>query len=283
MTLSGRARLAGVMGWPVGHSRSPRLHGYWLAHYRIDGAYVPLPVAPEDLAQALKALPILSFAGVNLTIPHKERAAALMDRLEPAARRIGAVNTVIVRDSELIGDNTDGYGFLESIKETVPDWRAASGPALVLGAGGTARAVIAALVDAGVPEIRLANRTAARGDAIAEGFGGAIRIYAWSDRAKALEGAALLVNTTSLGMIGAPALEFALEGLPPGAVVSDVVYTPLETELLAAARARGHPVVDGLGMLLHQARPGFAAWFGVTPQVTPQLRTFVLQSLQEAV
>jgi len=283
MTLSGRARLAGVMGWPVGHSRSPRLHGYWLAHYRIDGAYVPLPVAPEDLAQALKALPILGFAGVNLTIPHKERAAALMDRLQPAARRIGAVNTVIVRDSELIGDNTDGYGFLESIKEAVPSWRAASGPALILGAGGTARAVIAALVDAGVPEIRLANRTAARADAIAEEFGGAIRIYAWSDRAKALEGAALLVNTTSLGMIGAPALELSLQGLSPGAVVSDVVYTPLETELLAAARARGHSAVDGLGMLLHQARPGFAAWFGVTPQVTPQLRTFVLQSLQEAV
>ena len=271
------------MGWPVGHSRSPRLHGYWLAHYRIDGAYVPLPVAPEDLAQALKALPILGFAGVNLTIPHKERAAALMDRLEPTARRIGAVNTVIVRDSELIGDNTDGYGFLESIKEAVPDWQTASGPALILGAGGTARAVIAALVDAGVPEIRLANRTVARAHAIAEEFGGAIRIYAWSDRARALEGAALLVNTTSLGMIGAPALELTLEGLPSGAVVCDVVYTPLETELLAAARARGHPAIDGLGMLLHQARPGFAAWFGVTPQVTPQLRTFVLQSLQEAV
>ena len=283
MILSGRAKLAGVMGWPVGHSRSPRLHGYWLAHHGIDGAYVPLPVAPEDLERALKALPILGFAGVNLTIPHKEAAVALMDRLEPAARRIGAVNTVVVRDGELVGNNTDGFGFLESIREAVPGWRPEAGPALILGAGGTARAVIAALVDAGVPEIRLVNRTTARGEVIADALGGPIRVCAWSDRARALEGATLLVNTTSLGMTGAPALELALDGLPARAVVGDVVYTPLETGLLAAARARGHPAVDGLGMLLHQARPGFAAWFGVKPEVTPQLRAFVLQSLQEAV
>ena len=283
MILSGRAKLAGVMGWPVGHSRSPRLHGYWLAHHGIDGAYVPLPVAPEDLEQALKALPVLGFAGVNLTIPHKEAAFALMDRLEPTARRVGAVNTIMVRDSELIGDNTDGFGFLENVKGVVSGWRPAAGPALVLGAGGTARAVVATLLDAGVPEIRVVNRTAARGEAIAAALGGPIRLYAWSDRARALESTMLLVNTTSLGMAGAPPLDLALDRLPPQAVVNDVVYTPLETELLAAARARGHPAVDGLGMLLHQARPGFAAWFGVKPEVTPQLRAFVLQGLQEPV
>lgn len=280
MILSGRAKLAGVMGWPVGHSRSPRLHGYWLAHHGIDGAYVPLPVAPEDLEQALKALPLLGLAGVNLTIPHKEAALALMDRLEPRARRIGAVNTVVVRDNELVGDNSDGFGFLENVRESAPDWRPAAGPALVLGAGGTARAVAAALLDAGVPEVRIANRTAARAERIAAAFGGPIRLYAWSDQTKALKDAMLLVNTTSLGMAGAPPLDLALDGLPPDTVVSDVVYMPLETELLAAARARGHRTADGLGMLLHQARPGFAAWFGVEPEVTPQLRAFVLEGLQ---
>ena len=283
MIPSGKAKLAGVMGWPIGHSCSPRLHGYWLAHHGIDGAYVPLPVGPEHLAQALKALPILGFAGVNLTIPHKEAAVAFVDRLEPRARRAGAVNTIIVRDTALIGDNTDGLGFLENLRAAASGWRPAAGPAVVLGAGGTARAVVAALLDVGVPEIRLINRTTARAEAIADALGGQIRVRDWSERDQALESATLLVNTTALGMVGAPRLALALDALPPHAVVNDVVYTPLETELLAAARARGHPAVDGLGMLLHQARPGFAAWFGVEPAVTPQLRAFVLQGLQESV
>jgi shikimate dehydrogenase len=279
MILSGKARLAGVMGWPVGHSRSPRLHGYWLAHYGIDGAYVPFPVAPENLERALRALPLLGIAGVNLTVPHKEKALAAMDALTPAARRIGAVNTVIVRDGKLHGDNTDGFGFIESLKAALPEWRPAAGPATVIGAGGAARAILAALIDAGVQQLCVVNRTEARTEALAREFGCAIGVTPWAARDEALEGAALLVNATTLGMAGQPPLEFALDRLPQAAAVYDVVYTPLETALLAAARARGNPSIDGLGMLLHQARPGFEAWFGIAPTVTAQLRTFVIQSL----
>lgn len=278
MILSGKAKIAGVMGWPVGHSLSPRVHGYWLAHYGIDGAYVPLPVAPENLEWALRALPILGFMGCNVTIPHKEAALAVMDELEPAARRIGAVNTVTVRNGKLVGDNTDGIGFIESLKADAPAWHPKDGPAVVLGAGGAARAVVAALVDAGVPEVRIVNRTAKRAEALAAALGGPLQVRSWKERESALADAALLVNTTNLGMTGQPRLELKLDPLPPPAVVSDIVYAPLETELLAAARARGHTAVDGLGMLLYQARRGFAAWFGMMPEVTSQLRAFVLQS-----
>lgn len=279
MIFSGAAKLAGVMGWPVDHSRSPRLHGYWLAHYGIDGIYVPLPVTPENLEAALRALPLLGFAGCNLTIPHKEAAAAIVDRLEPSARRIGAVNTVVVENGTLVGANTDGLGFLENLKSGAPGWQPGAGPAVVLGAGGAARAIAAALVDGGCPELRLVNRTRGRAEALAAALGGAIRACAWSEREPALEGAALLVNTTNLGMAGQPPLELALERLPRAAVVNDIVYTPLETGLIAAARARGHRVVDGLGMLLQQARPGFEAWFGIAPSITPQLRAFMLHDL----
>lgn len=279
MILSGKATLAGVMGWPVGHSRSPRVHGYWLAHYGVDGAYVPLPVAPENLNRALRALPILGFAGCNLTIPHKEAALTAVDTLAPAARRIGAVNTVTVRDGKLVGDNTDGFGFLENLKAEALDWRPKAGPAVILGAGGAARAVIAALLDAGVPTIRIINRTTKRAEALAASLGGPLHVRPWKEREAALADATLLVNTTNLGMTGQPPLELKLDRLPSAAVVSDIVYVPLETELLAAARARGHPAVDGLGMLLHQARPGFETWFKVAPEVTSQLRAFVLQDL----
>ena len=279
MILSGRAKLAGVMGWPVGHSRSPRLHGYWLAHYGIDGAYVPLPVAPENLPRALRALPLFGIAGVNLTVPHKEKALPAMDTLTSAARRIGAVNTVVVRDGKLHGDNTDGFGFVESLRSSVPEWRPAAGPATLIGAGGAARAILAALIEAGVPRVCLVNRTEARAEALAREFGGPIGVIPWADRETALEGVALLVNTTTLGMTGQPPLDLALDRLAPTAAVCDIVYTPLETALLAAARARGNPSIDGLGMLLHQARPGFESWFGVAPAVTAQLRTFVIQGL----
>jgi len=278
--LSGRARLAGIMGSPVAHSLSPRLHGHWLARYGIDGAYVPLPVPPERLEQALRALPALGFAGVNLTIPHKEPAVALMDRLSSAATRIGAVNTVVVEaDGTLSGDNTDGFGFIAALSESGVGWRAPVGPAVVLGAGGAARAVVVALIDAGVPEIRLLNRTAERAQALAGELGGPIRAIAWAERAAALAGAALLVNTTSLGMKGQPPLDLALDALPRSALVTDIVYTPLITPLLAAAQARGNSVVDGLGMLLHQARPGFRAWFGVDPVVDAELRAVVAAGL----
>jgi len=278
MSMTGATKLAGVMGWPVSHSRSPQLHGHWLERYGIDGAYVPLAVAPDRLETALRALPCLGFQGCNLTLPHKSAAAALVDSLSASARRIGAVNTVVVSpDGELAGDNTDGYGFLQNIKHAAHEWRAKAGPALVVGAGGAARAVLAALLDDGVPEVRLANRTAEKADELAEALGDARVVpIPWTDRHDATAGTSLLVNTTSLGMAGQPVLDLSLADLPPEAVVTDLVYTPLMTTLLSDATARGNPVVDGLGMLLHQARPGFAAWFGVEPEVDMALRQAVL-------
>jgi shikimate dehydrogenase len=275
--MTGAARVAGVMGWPVSHSRSPRLQNYWLARYGIDGVYVPFPVRPEALEAALRALPALGICGVNVTVPHKEATFALMDECDGAALRMGAVNTVVVRgDGSLFGMNTDGYGFIESLRAGAPLWRAAAGPAAVLGAGGAARALVCALLDAGAAEIRVANRTRARAEALAKSFGPAVRAVGWDARADALDGAALLVNTTTLGMAGQPPLDIALDALPTAAAVCDIVYAPLETPLLVASRARGNACIDGLGMLLHQARPGFLAWFGRDPEVTPELRDHVL-------
>lgn len=269
--LSGHARLAGVFGHPVTHSRSPRLHGFWLQRYGIDGAYIPLGVPPVGFAAAVRALVDLGFRGANVTIPHKLAAFEICDAVAPFARRAGAVNTLIFRDGRIEGSNTDGFGFLESIREAAPGWRADAGPAVLLGAGGAARAIAAALLDAGVPRVTLVNRTAAKAEALARDLGGPIHV---ADQPP-LEDAALLVNTTSLGMQGQPGLEVDLAPLPQSAVVADIVYVPLETRLLAAARARGLVAVDGLGMLLHQARPGFEAWFGVAPQVDQALRDVV--------
>ena len=277
MILSGKARLAGVLGWPVSHSRSPRLHGYWLERLGIDGAYLPLAVAPEHLESVVRALPRMGFAGANVTVPHKEAVMALVDHLDPLARRIGAVNTIVVRpDGSLEGRNTDAFGFLENLRGGGAAWTPQNGPAVVIGAGGAARAVVAALTDAGLPEIILANRGRERAEALASDLGGPVRVVDWAERADILDGAALLVNTTTLGMTGQSSLDLDLAALPTTSVVNDIVYVPLETDLLARARARGNPVVDGLGMLLHQAVPGFEAWFGVRPQVTDDLRTFVL-------
>jgi shikimate dehydrogenase len=278
--ISGKARLAGVMGWPVGHSRSPQLHGTWLQRYGIDGAYVPLAVEPSRLEQALRALPALGFRGVNLTIPHKEEALRLVDRADPVAKRVGAVNTIVVGgDGTLEGCNTDAFGFQENLKAA--GFKAAqNAAAVVLGAGGAARAVLAALQDMGFAEIRLVNRTRDRAERCAGSLrnpgSGAINVFAWASAAEALDGAALLVNTTTLGMAGQPPLEIDLTPLPAHAWVTDIVYTPLMTGLLKRAQGRGLCVVDGLGMLLHQARPGFAAWFGVEPDVTDELRQAVL-------
>ena len=271
---------AGVMGWPVEHSRSPVLHRFWLRQHGIDGDYSLLPVPPEGLAMALRALPQCGFAGCNLTLPHKEAALAIVDEVDAVARRIGAINTIVVKpDGALEGRNTDIFGFLANLQLTEPGWRAATGPAVVLGAGGGARAVAAALADAGVAEIRVVNRNRERALALAAALGAPIRIVDWADRDNALAGAALLVNTTSLGMAGQPSLALALDALPGTAVVYDIVPVPPMTPLLIAARARGNPVVDGLGMLLHQARHGFAAWFGVLPEVTPALRMAVAATL----
>ena len=293
MILTGKAKLAGVLGWPVGHSRSPRLHGFWLEQKNIDGAYLPLAVRPEDFESAVRSLVRLGFKGANVTVPHKEAALRLADAVEPLARRIGAVNTLVFReDGSILGRNTDAFGFIENLRHGHPGFSAAKAPAVVLGAGGAARAVVAALQDDGCPEIRLLNRTRTRATEVAEELehffnpsspgltrgsmtNTNITVWDWSDRDAALAGAGLLVNTTTLGMTGQPPLEINLEALPKDALVNDIVYAPLMTDLLLAAKARGNPVVDGLGMLLHQARPGFAAWFGEMPEVTDELRKFV--------
>jgi shikimate dehydrogenase len=265
------------MGWPVKHSRSPRLHGFWLEKYGIDGVYVPFGVAPNDLPAALRALRALGLAGVNLTVPHKEIALPVVDHVDSLARRIGAVNTVVVRgDGSIEGTNTDAFGFIESVRTGAPVW-SPDAPATIVGAGGAARAVIVALIDEGVRAIRIVNRTRDRAARLAEEFGATA--CDWGDWRAALDGAGLLVNTTTQGMTGQPALDIDLAALPRSAVVNDIVYAPLETPLLAAARRRGNRVVDGLGMLLHQARPGFRAWFGVDPEVTPDLRAHVVAGL----
>ena len=279
MILSGAARLAGVMGWPVAHSRSPRIHGYWLQEKEIDGAYLPLAVRPEALGAALVALPALGFRGCNLTAPHKEAALAHMASLSETARRIGAVNTVTVGDDgTLRGDNTDGFGFISHLHQEAPTWTPTA-PVAMLGAGGAARAVMEALRDEGVAEIRILNRSPGRAAALAAAVGNTVRALPWDERAAALEGCGLLVNTTQLGQVGKPALDLDLGRLPPDAVVYDLVYAPLETGLLKAAGARGNVTVDGLGMLIHQARPGFAAWFGAEAEVTAALRSFAADGL----
>ncbi len=282
MKIAGTTRLAGIMGWPVAHSRSPLLHGFWLDETGTDGAYVPLPVRPEHIEQALRALPILGFRGCNLTIPHKQAALYIADRVDASARRIGAVNTIIVApDGTLDASNTDMFGFGENLREAVPEWQPAAGPAVVLGAGGSARAVVAALTNAGVTEIRIVNRTLSRAEIVArdlETSATRITVHPWSEVSNVQRHTGLLVNTTSLGMSGEPPLVLDLL-LPPTAPVVDIVYVPLETDLLSAARRRGNPVVDGLGMLLHQARPGFEAWFGPSVRVTPELRATIVATL----
>ena len=279
MMLTGKAKVAGVMGWPISHSRSPMLHGYWLKEYGIDGAYLPFSVDPANLEAALRALPALGIAGTNLTVPHKETALEICDRIDDTARHIGAVNTVVVQaDGSLFGSNTDAFGFIENLKAE-SSWQADSGPAVILGAGGAARAVVAALIAEGVAEIHIANRTFERARNLADAFSGACQTLDWSDASECLSQSALLVNTTTLGMTGQPRLNLSLDTLPMTAVVNDIVYAPLETDLLHAAALRGNPVVDGLGMLLHQARPGFAAWFGRDPDVTLGLRKHILADL----
>ena len=268
------------MGWPVMHSRSPALHNYFFKQYNLPGTYVPLAITPDGLAPALRALAPLGFAGCNLTIPHKERALALVDEVDAVARRIGAVSCVVVRaDGSLWGTNNDVHGFARNILQHHPDWRADAGPAVVIGAGGGARAVIYSLIERGARDIRLANRTRERAEALAREFGHGISTVDWTDRHRALEGAALLVNTTSQGMVGQPALDLDLTALPSAALVNDIIYVPLETPLLAAARRRGNPTVDGLGMLLHQACIAWQLWFGIDPEVTPELRATIEATL----
>lgn len=269
--------LAGVLGHPVSHSKSPRLHGHWLRRYGLRGHYVPLEVTAKALPHVLRAMPDMGFVGANVTVPYKEEVLRLCDLVTDRAALIGAVNTLIFRpDGRLHGDNTDGYGFMSNIRQSVPDWQSNKGPAVVLGAGGASRAVIVALLEAGVPTIRLFNRTKPRAEALRTEFGIRVEVGDWAQIGKGLEGAALVVNTTSLGMTGQPPLVMPYEKLEPATVVTDIVYSPLETELLQQARARGCTTVDGLGMLLHQAVPGFERWFGHRPEVDEALRKAVL-------
>jgi shikimate dehydrogenase len=276
MSRTDRFLLAGVMGDPVMHSRSPKLHNYWLAKYGLTGAYVPLAIAREHLRAGLRALPALGFSGCNLTIPHKEAALKIVDMVDPLARRIGAVNCVVVAtDGSLEGQNHDAFGYIESVREAQPGWRADTGPIVVIGAGGGARAVLVGLIDQGAREIRLVNRTLARAEALANELSDSITALSWEERERALEDAAMLINATNQGMVGEPPLDLAIDRLPVSALVSDIVYIPRETALIAAARTRGNPMVNGLGMLLHQARPAFQAWFGIMPEVTPELRAMI--------
>jgi shikimate dehydrogenase len=271
-----------VIGWPVEHSRSPSIHRYWLAQYGIDGAYEKEAVRPEDLASFLGALEQRGYVGANVTLPHKEAALRLAAVADEAARAIGAANTLwLDQAGRLCAGNTDAYGFITNLAAEAPDWNDERRPAIVLGAGGAARAILHGLLSEGAASIVVSNRTRGRAEELAKTFGPSVTVADWADRKSALDGAGLLVNTTSLGMTGKETLDLDLALLPADAVVADIVYSPLETELLAAARARGNRTVDGLGMLLHQAVPGFERWFGVRPKVTSKLRSHVAATLGE--
>jgi shikimate dehydrogenase len=277
MSDSNQFKLAGVMGMPVFQSRSPILHNYWIKKYNLKGAYGHFPVQIENVEAAVRGLSALGIAGCNITQPHKLMAMRLMDQLSPMAQRIGAINCIVVQpDGSLHGFNNDGFGYIQSLKDIKPTWRADEGPVVVLGAGGAARAVVISLLDEGAKEIRLINRTRAKADELASVDPTVVKTYEWDERHMALEGAALLVNTTNQGMYGQPPLEIGLDALPKSAMVSDLIYIPLETPLLAAARERGHVTVNGLGMLLNQAIPAFEAWFGVKPEITDELRNAIL-------
>ncbi|MGB2356877.1 MAG: shikimate dehydrogenase [Paracoccaceae bacterium] len=269
--------LVAVLGSPVAHSKSPLLHGFWLKQFGIQGHYVPIDVMAADLEQVLQTLPKMGFVGANVTLPHKEKILSIADQISDRAALIGAANTLVFQpDGKIYADNTDGYGFIENIRQHAPDWQAKDGPALVLGAGGAARAIVSALLEAGAPEVRISNRTRARADQIKSDFGGRVGVVDWVKAGAEIEYAHTLVNTTSLGMTGKSALTVSLDKLNPETLVTDIVYSPLETELLKAARSKGCRVVDGLGMLIHQAVPGFQRWFGQKPVVDQAIRDILL-------
>lgn len=273
-----RIPLAGVIGSPISHSKSPQLHRHWLVTYGLRGHYIPMDISSADLPDAIRMLPKLGFVGINVTIPYKEKVLEFADQITDRATLIGAANTLTFRpDGRLIADNTDGFGFMENIRNSVPDWNPKAGPAAILGAGGASRAVIAALTEAQVPEIMISNRTRVRAEKLKDEFGKRLRVVDWVQAGNMLEDAALVVNTTSLGMVGKPELRVPLDGLQRGAIVSDLVYSPLKTGLLQAAEEAGCRAVDGLGMLLYQAVPGFERWFGLRPAVDASTRAAALR------
>ncbi|PJI85872.1 shikimate dehydrogenase [Yoonia maricola] len=268
---------AGVIGNPISHSLSPKLHSYWLNRYGIEGAYTALQVTEDKLESTLCDLPGKGFIGANVTLPHKVSVLQFADQVTDRATLIGAANTLIFKqDGRIFADNTDGYGFMASLRQGAPDWDPKAGPAAIFGAGGAARAIIVALADAGVPEIILANRTRAKAEALRADFGARVSIVDWVQADKMLEDANTVINTTSLGMTGAQEFKVSLDTLSPKAVVTDIVYTPLQTPFLIAAAERGCTTVDGLGMLLHQGVPGFERWFGQRPEVDEATRAAVL-------
>ena len=268
--------LVGVIGWPIAQSRSPILHNYWIAKYKLDGRYVPLAVEPDRLTDAVHGLRGLGFRGCNVTMPHKQTIMPLLDNVTDTARRIGAVSTVVIdEDRKMSGTNNDGNGYINSLLEVAPDWKPDSGPIAILGAGGAARAVLVALIERGAKEIRLINRTLEHAERIAAEFGAPVKVVPWERRSDVIEDVALLTNATNQGMTGKPTLDMSLERLSKQALVSDLIYVPPETQFLEAARKRGNVTVNGLGMLMHQARPAFKAWFGVMPDITPDLRATI--------
>ena len=272
-----RIPLAAVIGSPVAHSRSPALFSHWLKTYGLSGHYIPMDVPADKLSETIRLLPDLGFVGLNVTVPYKEKVMQIADLVSDRATLIGAANTLIFReDGRIHADNTDGYGFMENLRHGAPDWDPTAGPATVFGAGGAARAVLASLLDVGVPHIRIANRTRPRAEQLQADFGNRIEVFDWVQAGNMVEDCATVVNTTSLGMTGKPPFRVPLDALAPGMLVTDLVYAPLETRLLVEARAAGCTVVDGLGMLLHQAVPGFERWFGQRPEVDEATRQAVV-------
>lgn len=273
-----RIPLTGVIGSPIAHSKSPQLHTHWLRTYGLSGYYIPMDVASDDLETVLRTLPKMGFVGINVTIPHKQRVMEMADLVTDRATLIGAANTLIFRrDGKIHADNTDGYGFIENLRQGAPDWNPKAGPVVVFGAGGAARAVVASLIDVGVPEIFVTNRTKVRAEKLVEDFGKRLTVVDWVKAGNILEDATTVVNTTSLGMLGKSEMRVPLDGLQKHAVVTDLVYNPLETRLLRTAREMGCVTVDGLGMLLHQAVPAFERWFGQRPEVDNATRAAVLR------
>jgi shikimate dehydrogenase len=270
------------MGWPIAQSRSPILHNYWIEKYQLNGRYVPLAVQPDNLGDAIRGLRGLGFRGCNLTMPHKQMAMTMVDRVTDTARRVGAVNCIVVEpDGKMWGTNNDGNGYYLSLKEVAPAWTPADGPIAILGAGGAARGLLVTLIENGAKEIRLINRTFDNAEKLAKDIDPSIvKPIAWEKRADVIGDVALLTNATDRGFLGKPALDISLDRLPKQALVSDLIYTPPETAFLAAARARGNVTVNGLGMLLHQARPAFEAWFGVMPEITPELRAAIMATFR---
>jgi len=269
--------LAGVVGSPIGHSKSPLIHGHWIRKYDLNGYYIPIEIRPENFESAIRSMPKLGFRGLNVTIPYKETILSIATSISDRASLIGAANTIVFGpEGSIRADNTDGVGFIQNIRSQAPDWKGSNGPAVVLGAGGASRAIVSALLADGVPEVRLSNRTRHRAEMLKDQFGAKITVVDWTKASEAMDGAAMIVNTTSLGMYGNPPLKVKLNYAPNYALVTDIVYTPINTELLEQAQSFGLRTVDGVGMLLHQAVPGFEYWYDVRPEVDDQIRQIVL-------